>query len=247
VDRHHPDPLQPDLTSRLGATVASVTEGDETMTAPPHDNSLGRVLALSDGVFAIALTLLALNLHVPDVGRHPSNAALQHALAQHVSSYLTFFLSFYVVASYWRRHRRLMRSVQTIDQSLVSYTLFLLMCVAALPFPAALLGQYGSRAISLVTYGGLNAVAVITMLRLHHVVRAHGLRGPSDPDREADRKDVYELVGMLIVFLLCIPAGYVFPGNGAWVLLLFVVVQRWQPVWRFYGTRRDRRSRGSRY
>lgn len=212
------------------------------MTWSPHDNSLGRLLALSDGVFAIALTLLALNLHVPDdVGRHPSNAALQHALAQHISSYLTFFLSFYVVAAYWRRHRRLMRSVQTIDPSLVGSTIFLLMCVAALPFPAALLGQYGSRAISLAIYGGLNAVAVSTMLRLQHVVRTHGLRGPSDPDRDADREDFYEHVGMLIVFLLCIPAGYVFPGNGAWVLLLFVVVQRWQPVWRFYGTRRERR------
>jgi uncharacterized membrane protein len=219
-----------------------VIEGDEMMASSPHDNSLGRLLALSDGVFAIALTLLALNLHVPNVGRHPSNAALQHALAQHVSSYLTFFLSFYVVAAYWRRHRRLMRSVQTVDQSLVGSTLFLLMCVAALPFPAALLGQYGSRAISLATYGGLNAVAVITLLRLHHVVRTHDLRGPSDPDRGADREDLYEHVGMLIVFLLCIPAGYVFPGNGAWILLLFVIVQRWRPVWRFYGTRRERWS-----
>lgn len=204
-------------------------EGDE---APGRtDNSLGRLLALSDGVFAIALTLLALDLRVPSLGPSPSNAALQHALAHQAPRYLSFLISFYVVAGYWRRHRRIMRSVERTDPALIGTTLLLLLCVAALPFPAALLGQYGSEAISLVVYGGLNAVAVLIMLRVQHIVRSHRLTPHGSSDREGDREDTIELVGTLVVFLLCIPAGYVFPGNGAWVLGLLIVVQRWHPLW----------------
>jgi uncharacterized membrane protein len=215
--------------------LAVAREGDES--PGQTDNSLGRLLALSDGVFAIALTLLALDLHVPALGPHPSNAHLQHALAQQAPRYLSFLISFYVVAGYWRRHRRIMRSVDTTDPTLVGTTLLLLLCVAALPFPAALLGQYGSEAISLVIYGGLNAVAVLVMLRVQYVVRSHRL-APDPPRRDGDRDDTVELVGTLVVFLLCIPAGYVFPGNGAWVLALLIVVQRWQPVWRRIRTHR---------
>jgi uncharacterized membrane protein len=209
----------------------SATEGDEA-AAGVVDNSLGRLLALSDGVFAIALTLLALSLHVPTLPSHSSDAALTHALRQQLPSYLSFLISFYVVASYWMRHRRLMRSVETVDAGLIRLTLFLLFCVAALPFPAALLGQYGSRAIALVVYGGLNALAVLTMLRLQFAVRGRHLAAAS-ADVE-DRQEVPELIGTLVVFLLCIPAGYVFPGNGAWVLLLLVGVQRWQPIRRHF-------------
>jgi uncharacterized membrane protein len=219
------DMTTPENVDIAHVTATMTTEGDQEAGAA--DNSLGRLLALSDGVFAIALTLLALDLHVPDLGRITSNAALQHALAQQKSNYLSFLISFYVVAAYWTRHRRLMRSVAVFDPGLVGRTLSLLLCVAALPFPAALLGQYGSEAISLVIYGTVNALAVITLLRLQYFVRDRHLRRPG---LDLDRNEVGELIGTLVVFLLCIPAGYVAPGNGAWVLLLLPVVLRWQPL-----------------
>jgi uncharacterized membrane protein len=219
--------------------AARVPEGEEAVDVS-GDNSLGRLLTLSDGVFAIAMTLLALDLRVPDLGAHPSDAALRHALAHNTSSYLSFLISFYVVAGYWARHRRLMRTVETVDSSVISQTVFLLLCVAAMPFPASLLGQYGSRAISLVIYAGLNAIAVLTLLRLHRVVRRH--RPPQTAERNEPVDDaVPELVGTLIVFLLCIPAGYVLPGNGAWTLVLLAVVPRGRWLWR-----RVRRSRAVR-
>ena len=205
-------------------------EDDEGQAGTSSDNSLGRLLTLSDGVFAIAMTLLAFNLKVPLLGLHPTNADLQHALSQHLSAYYSFGISFYVVANYWMRHRRLMRSVTIIDPALIGQTMFLLLCVAALPFPADLLGQHGSLAISLAIYGALNAVAVLSMLRLHRIVRTHQLapRPVTDPVHD----DVPELLGTLAVFLLCIPAGYLFPGNGAWTLVLLAVVQRVRPAWR---------------
>jgi uncharacterized membrane protein len=202
---------------------------DEQTAVTGEDNSLGRLLTLSDGVFAIAMTLLALDLRVPDL-HDTTNAALQHALRQQVPNYLSFVISFYVVVSYWGRHRRLMRSVQFVDSALIGQSIFLLLFVAAMPFPAALLGQYGSKTISIVIYAGLNAVAVLSMLRLHQTVRTHRLAPHAIPDPEHD--DVPELFATLGVFLLCILTAFVFAGNGAWPLVLLVLIQRVRPLWR---------------
>jgi TMEM175 potassium channel family protein len=94
------------------------SEDDES--AETDDNSLGRLLTISDGVFAIAMTLLTLDLKVPDLGRHPGDAVLRHALSKNTASYLSFLVSFYVVANYWNRHRRLMRSVVTTHPRLIT-------------------------------------------------------------------------------------------------------------------------------
>jgi uncharacterized membrane protein len=181
------------------------------------------------------MTLLALDLRVPDL-HDTTNAALQHALRQQVPNYLSFFISFYVVASYWGRHRRLMRSVEIVDSALIGQTIFLLLFVAAMPFPAALLGQYGSKSISIDVYAGLNGIAVLTLLRLHHIVRSHHLAPHAIPDPEHD--DVPELIATMGVFLICIPTAYVFPGNGPWPLVLLVLTQRVRPLGRRVRIRR---------
>ena len=106
-------------------------------------NSVGRLLALSDGIFAIAMTLLALDLRLPDLGTHASDAQLRHALGDQWRGYLAFVISFYVAANYWGVHRRAMRAVTTIGARLVGHTLPVLLLVAALPFPASVLATHG--------------------------------------------------------------------------------------------------------
>ena len=105
----------------------------------PADNSLGRLLTLSDGIFAISMTLLALDLQVPNLGSHPTDAALRHALAANADSYWSFLLTFYVVAGYWRQPRRLLRSVVTTHPALIRDTLALLLFVAVCRFRPAFL------------------------------------------------------------------------------------------------------------
>src|ERR1700722_16202704 len=76
------------------ATLASVAQpgagsgvhSEDDESAETNDNSLGRLLTISDGVFAIAMTLLTLDLKVPDLGRHPSDAALRHTLFHNSAS-----------------------------------------------------------------------------------------------------------------------------------------------------------------
>jgi uncharacterized membrane protein len=180
-------------------------------------------------VFAIAMTLLALDLRVPELGGNPGDAMLRHALADNVNSYLSYLISFYVVAGYWVGHRRILRSVVGSHPRLVQHTLLLLLLVAALPFPSSLLGRYGGDVpIALALYGAVNAVATLVLLLLSWDVRRLGLSdGTADLVAADDAR-----WASLVVFLLCIPAAYLLGGHGPWVLVLLLVARRWAPSWR---------------
>ena len=211
--------------------VAEDDESDRPPGAPAiahkaEDNSLGRLLALSDGVFAIAMTLLALDLKPPaGLGDHVTSQQLMHALAQNTDSYWSFLLSFYVIAIYWGGHRRLMRSVVVFNPNLVRDTVFLLLIVAVMPFPTSLLSQYGGTPFALALYGAFNALATLALIALAYDVRRAD-RAAHSAETPADDVAAWEGWLNLVVFLLCIPAAYLFGSNGPYVLLLLVLTNR---------------------
>jgi uncharacterized membrane protein len=198
-----------------GATIA---EGDEPRE-PASDNSLGRLLALSDGVFAIAMTLLALDLRLPDLGTDPTDAQLRHALGDDWRAYLAFVISFYVAAGYWGVHRRAMRAATSIDGRLISHTLPLLLLVAALPFPASVLASHGDLPSALAFYSAFNVVANLALLRLLGDLQTR----PLDAD-DIERRQ--RLWANIVVLLLCIPGAFVLRDHGPWLLLLLIVAGR---------------------
>jgi uncharacterized membrane protein len=183
------------------------------------DNSVARLLTLSDGVFAIAMTLLALDVKVPDVGTHPTDAHLRQGLAHNSGSYWAFLVSFLVVASYWSRHRRLMQSVETTHPALIRDTLFLLLLIAVMPFPASLISNYGSVPFSLVIYGSVNVLASIALMVLSRDVRRLNVH------EDATLDSTHSLASWmnLVIFVLVIPSGYVLAHHGPWALLLLAV------------------------
>jgi uncharacterized membrane protein len=213
------------------AEQATIAEGDEP-NEPASDNSIGRLLALSDGVFAIAMTLLALELRLPDLGAHPSNAQLRHALGDDWRGYLAFVISFYVVASYWSGHRRAMRAVTTIDPRLISHTFPLLLLVAALPFPASVLASYGDLPTGLAFYCAFNVVANLALIRVLTAVRAR-------PRDAADIEQRERAWANILVLLVCIPGAFVLQSNGPWLLLLLIAAGR---VPRIRRARREARA-----
>jgi uncharacterized membrane protein len=206
---------------------ATIAEGDEP-DEPASENSLGRLLALSDAIFAIAMTLLALDLRLPDLGAHASDAQLRHALGDDWRGYLAFVISFYVAANYWGVHRRAMRAVTTIDTRLISHTLPLLLLVAALPFPASVLATYGDLPTALAFYSAFNVVANLALVRL--------LTDVQSPVAAADIEQRERLWANIFVLVLCIPGAFVLNGNGPWLLLLLIVAGRVPAI------RRERRA-----
>jgi uncharacterized membrane protein len=193
-------------------------EGDEP-DGLAADNSLGRLLALSDGVFAIAMTLLALDLRLPGLGTDPSDAQLRHALGDDWRAYLAFVISFLVVAGYWGVHRRAMRAVRTIGTRLISHTVPVLFLVAALPFPASVLASHGDLPSALAFYSAFNVVANLALLRLLSDLQTRPLHTADIEQRE-------RLWANIIVLLVCIPGAYVLRNNGPWLLLLLIVAGR---------------------
>ncbi len=97
----------------------------------------GRITAFSDGVFSIAITLLVLNLCVPTVP-----GELLDQLGKQWPSLLSYILSFVIVGIYWVAHHNMFHYIKRSDRPFLWINILLLMCVAFIPFPAGLLGQF---------------------------------------------------------------------------------------------------------
>ncbi len=140
---------------------------DRLWKLPRHEDDevaeegIGRILALSDGVFAIALTLLVLEIAGPAT---TSNAGLPKALLALWPRYLAYLLSFVVIARFWGTHRLAFRLIARDDAALVWLNLLLLMFVAFLPFPTAVLGQHFGSPAAAVLYAISVALASIASM-----------------------------------------------------------------------------------
>ena len=115
--------------------------------------SLPRIMSLSDGVFAIAITILAVNIRIPDLGDAPDAGTLRHTLIAMWPSYLSYVLSFVVIGIYWIAHHNIFHHIRRSDRTLLWLNLFFLMFASFIPFSAALLGRYWHYPSVLVAYG----------------------------------------------------------------------------------------------
>jgi len=97
----------------------------------------GRVEAFSDGVFAIAITLLVLDIDVPSPGLHD----LWRGIAEQWPSYLAYVTSFLAIGAVWLQHHGLFSCLRLVDAAVMRLNLALLMAVAFLPFPTRLMAE----------------------------------------------------------------------------------------------------------
>ncbi len=100
------------------------------------DNDTARIEAFSDGVFAIAITLLVIEIRPPHV---EGGGSLTEALAHLWPSYLGYAISFLVIGTIWANHHNRFRLISRSDHQFLFLNVLFLMCVAFIPFPTALL------------------------------------------------------------------------------------------------------------
>jgi uncharacterized membrane protein len=115
-----------------GGVTAVAIEGKDT----------ARLEAFSDGVFAVAITLLALDLQVPHLPPDAGSSVLAHALLSGWPSYVAFVTSFFTVLVMWVNHHGLFKLVQTASVRVLFANGFLLMIVTAVPFSTSLVTHY---------------------------------------------------------------------------------------------------------
>lgn len=184
---------------------------------------LGRTLALSDGVFAIAMTLLAFQIKPPsDVSG--DGAGLARALGHMADSYYVYALSFAVIGLLWLAHHRTFARIDHADDLLMGLNLVFLMTVAALPFPSAILGDYGNQRSAVILYAAAMAVAGALLTFLNLVVPRHGLMAPTTTV-QLMRRGIWLSGSMAAIFALSIPVAVVAPTVAPYMWLGAFVVR----------------------
>ncbi|MDX1908710.1 MAG: TMEM175 family protein [Bacteroidia bacterium] len=128
----------------------------------------GRVEALSDGVFSIAMTLLVFNLKVPAEGLVVTDVALWDALRQIVPDLLAFLLSFMTLGIFWIGHSTQFVFIQRTDRNLTWISVFFLMFITLLPFTTRILSSHITNRISIGLYW-VNIASLGFLLWLHWV------------------------------------------------------------------------------
>lgn len=138
------------------AKDAPVSEGNSS-----HLVSVGpdRIKAFSDGVFAIALTLLILQVKVPSPSQITSEVDLQNFLLQQWPAYPSYALSVVIIGLYWVAHHGLFHYIRRANRMLLWLNILFLLCVTFIPFPAALMSEFSNYRTSVVIYGASLAVA----------------------------------------------------------------------------------------
>jgi uncharacterized membrane protein len=189
--------------------VAKRREGNEI--------EFSRIVAFSDGVFAIAITLLVLNLTI-DKGL--SGEQLTEALFDNWDNLVAYGISFAVIGRFWIVHHRFFSEVRAFDGRLLGLNLFYLACVVLIPFSSQVLGDYGGETPSVVVYSVNLAAVVLVGLWMSVDARRRGLTAIDDETHRESRVRSGYIAG---IFLLSIPLGFVAPRAAPYLwLLLFL-------------------------
>lgn len=131
-----------------------------------------RVEFFSDAVFAIILTLLVLELHVPEVADNSSFDEYVTAMMPLIPKFISFILSFIMVSIYWVNHHYFFRHVHTVTLGLVWVNNLLLLTICFIPFPTALLGNHPTDQFPVMIYGIYSLISSLAFLNL----RAYAIR-----------------------------------------------------------------------
>jgi uncharacterized membrane protein len=136
--------------------------------------SVGRLEAFSDGVLAIVITLLILDITVPAEG----SGSLAHALTDQWPQYLAYLLSFMIVGIIWLNHHATINLLARTNHRLQVLNLLLLLPVSVLPWPTALISEYASgppsdQRLSVIVYGVVSSLMAVAFNVLWRYILRH--------------------------------------------------------------------------
>lgn len=170
----------------------------------------GRVEAFSDGVFAVAITLLVLDLRVPI-----TNGSLVTALADEWPRFVAFLISFFVIGVVWVNHHTLFDSVRYVDRPLLFFNLMLLLSVVVIPFTTSLIAEYvahpGSQAtVAAVLFNGAQLFMGFGFTLCGQWVRFHPNLWREHMAAPTSAEQLRAAAGNFI-YLVCFPIAFVSP------------------------------------
>jgi uncharacterized membrane protein len=202
------------ISSMAKERAAKRREGNEV--------EFSRIVAFSDGVFSIAITLLVLNL---GIASHLSGGEIDDALWDQRENLLAYAISFAVIGRFWLIHHRFFGEVKAFDGRLIALNLLYLGWIVLIPFSSEVLGKYGGHTAAVVLYAAnLSGVVLVGMLMATDAHRG----GLTSADARAQRETRLRSAYIASVFLLSIPVAFVAPAAAPfmWLVLFLSPVAR---------------------
>jgi len=194
---------------------------------------LERIILFSDAVFAIAITLLVIEIKVPSLhGTEPTEAALLHEIFLLIPKFVGFLISFFLIGLYWTRHHLLFGYLSDYSTKLVWLNLLFLLSIVLMPFSTGIFGEYSTpqtfhlKAPLIIYVLNICFTGVMLYLLWDHVgnPKSGVAHAPLDPDvvKAAKRRAVI----ISLVFASVIPASFVDAFLARYIPILLPVVLR---------------------
>ncbi|MER6535622.1 TMEM175 family protein [Streptomyces sp900105755] len=178
-----------------------------------------RLSMLGDAVFAIAITLLALDITVPEGLR---DSEVPHALRELLPAIGAYLLSFAVIGVLWLTQHALFRMIATVDRWLLYLYFALLAVAAALPFPTKLISEYGETAAATACYSGSIALSLGFLGAMYLRLLAAPALAVTGTDPAELRASVRRSALHVLVFVTAIPLAFWSPGLAKYWWLMVI-------------------------
>jgi len=177
-----------------------------------------RLEAFSDGVLAIAITLLVLEIKVPHLVAPDDAREALAALVALGPKFLGYLLSFLFIAVFWVNHHRFFRLVKQVDAGLLWVNILLLLALSFIPFPTGLIGEYPSNPTGLALFAIVLMVAGIAFNLMWRHAESRGLFHAHVSPALVKQAKAWGLVGPAL-YALAAALAFALPG-ASWVLFV---------------------------
>jgi TMEM175 potassium channel family protein len=185
-----------------------------------------RLEALADGVFAIAVTLIVLEIKVPELTRGASLAEVGHALRPMVPSLFAFFVTFLICGTFWFLHQMSLHWIAHVDRALIFINIGFLMFVSLMPFSTSMFARFMGHSTGLMFYFG-NAAALGLFLNLHwwHAQRV-GLLNSEHENGIERRLYSQRIMTVFWAFVFAFVLAPFSPQACGFVAMIFIFAQK---------------------
>jgi len=185
--------------------------------------ALERIVFFSDAVFAIAITLLALEIRLPETASNLGNDELTKDLIALWPKFLGYVISFMVIGFFWIGHHRKFRLIKRFNGTLLRLNLLLLMVIAFIPFPAAVISSNGNRTAT-IFYAMVMILAGLISIAIWVYASNNNRLVDPNLDLIQRRKEIWNPLVMTTIFFLSIGIAFINDdlAKASWGLVAFI-------------------------
>jgi uncharacterized membrane protein len=198
--------------------------------APPwayRGKDISRVLALSDGIFAFAMTLLVLGLALP---AYASGKGVDHYIfsGTFIAALYSYVITFFVIALWWQAHHLIFSYIRAYDRPLIQINSAFLILIAVLPFATDVLNAAGSARVGVILFALIQVATGITLLGLWVYATGRSHLVPSHIPKDWTESIRVQMLTAPVVFACSIPLAFINASDAelVWVALFVIIIVR---------------------